>query len=255
MKKLSILVLAICSTAVFGQKVSDYKYVSIPEEFTTFKGDSYGLEAALAKALKGKNYVVLPASIDQWPSEAKDNSCNVLNANVLNVKSLLSNKLMLEFRDCNNKVILESKGSSNIKEFEEGLADALKVALIKVSTSSPVAMLPAKNQNQSAATISSPVQTSMAETVSMSSMTPAAGNYSNGNVTVQKIQIDANQFILAKSGSSVPFAIFKTTSKKDVFIVKLENGNTTIGYFENGSIVIDIPQADGRYSKEIFAGK
>ncbi|AZA93953.1 Uncharacterised protein [Chryseobacterium nakagawai] len=257
MKKLSILMLAICSTAVFGQKVSDYKYVSIPEEFTTFKGDSYGLEAALAKALKGKNYVVLPASIDLWPSEAKDNSCNVLNANVLHVSSLLSNKLMLEFKDCNNKVILESKGSSNIKEFEEGLADALKVALIKVSTSSPVAMLPAKNQNQnqSATNISNPVQNAVREVPSKSSITPGAGNYSNGKVDVQKIEIDASQFILAKSGSSVPFAIFKTTSKKDVFIVKLSDNSITIGYFENGNIIIDIPQADGRYSKEVFAAK
>lgn len=255
MKKLSILMLAICSTAVFGQKVSDYKYISIPEEFTTFKGDSYGLENALAKALKSKNYIVLPAIIDQWPSEAKDNSCNVLNANVLNVKSLLSNKLMLEFKDCNNKVILESKGSSNIKEFEEGLAEALKVALIKVSTSNPVAMLPAKNQNPSTESISKPVQTSTIEVASTSSIIPAAGNYSNGNVTVQKIQIDANQFILAKSGSSVPFAIFKTTSKKDIFIVKLADNNMTIGYFENGNIVIDMPQTDGKYSKETFAAK
>ena len=68
-------------------------------------------------------------------------------------------------------------------------------------------------------------------------------------------QIDSNQFILAKSGSSVPFAVFKATSKNSVFIVKLADGNTTIGYFENGNIVVDIPQTDGRYSKEVFTAK
>jgi hypothetical protein len=46
--------LAICSTAIFGQKVSDYKYVLIPEKFESFKGNSYGLEETLAKALKKK---------------------------------------------------------------------------------------------------------------------------------------------------------------------------------------------------------
>ncbi|MGE8553888.1 MAG: hypothetical protein ACN6OB_08120 [Chryseobacterium jejuense] len=258
MKKLSILMLAICSTAIFGQKVSDYKYVLIPEKFESFKGESYGLEGALTKALKNKKYVILPASIDQWPSEAKDNSCNIINANILNVKSLFSNKLMLEFKDCNNKVILESKGSSNIKEFEEGLADALKMALISVGNSNPVAMQPAKSQTSTTITTiaSNTVQNSAPETAVIA---PAAGSstgtYSNGKVVVQKIQIDANQFILAKSGSSVPYAIFKTTSKNDIFIVKLADNNVTIGYFENGNIVIDIPQADGRYTKEIFTGK
>jgi hypothetical protein len=37
--------------------------------------------------------------------------------------------------------------------------------------------------------------------------------------------------------------------------VKLSDNTTTIGYFENGNIVIDIQQADGRSSKEIFTQK
>lgn len=235
MKKLSMLMLAICSTAVFGQKVSDYKYISVPDRFTTFKGD-YGLEDVLTKALKSKKYAVLPTSKDQWPWEAKDNHCNVLNANVVSVKSFFTNKLVLEFKDCNNKTVLESKGSSDIKEFEEGLADALKVALKNVG-------------------VSNPVQNSVSQTPSVTSNEGA--NYSNGKIDVQKIQIDANQFILAKSGSSVPFAIFKTTSKKEVFMVKLSDNTSTMttGYFENGNIVIDIPQADGTYSKEVFTQK
>lgn len=258
MKKLSILMLAICSTAIFGQKVSDYKYVLIPEKFESFKGESYGLEEALAKALKNKKYEVLPANIDQWPSEAKDNSCNVMKADVLNVKSMFKNKLMLVVKDCNNKVLLESNGSSSIKEFEEGLADALKMALINVGNSNPVAMQPAKNHASMASTTiaDNTAQSSVSETaVSVPATGSSTGNYSNGKVDVQKIQIDANQFILAKSGSSVPFAIFKTTSKKDVFLVKLSDNTTTIGYFENGNIVIDIQQADGRSSKEIFTQK
>lgn len=258
MKKLSILMLAICSTAIFGQKVSDYKYVLIPERFESFKGESYGLEDALVKALKNKKYVVLPASIDQWPSEAKDNSCNVMKADVLNVKSMFKNKLMLVVKDCNNKILLESNGSSSIKEFEEGLADALKMALVSVGVSNPVAMQPAKTQTSAITTTiaANTVQSSAPETAVIApTATVGTGNYSNGKVVVQKIQIDANQFILAKSGSSVPFAIFKATSKKDVFIVKLADNTTTIGYFENGNIVIDIPQADGKYSKDTFAAK
>ncbi|UKB84621.1 hypothetical protein LF887_02985 [Chryseobacterium sp. MEBOG06] len=249
MKKISMFVLAICSTAAFAQKVSDYKYIFIPEKFQTFKKSSFGLEESLAKALKGKKYDVLAESVDKWPSDAKNNSCNVLNAEVLNDKNLFTNKVILQFKDCNKKVVFESKGSSDIKEFEEGFADALNQALTKVGFSNPVAMLPAQNT-----AVNENAQTTVSE-VSTSSATPSANHYSNGKMELQKIQIDANQFILANSGSSVPFAVFKTTSKKDVFTVKLAEGNSTIGYFENGNIVIDIPQADGRYSKEVFAGK
>lgn len=244
-----MFVLAVCSTIAFAQKVSDYKYVMIPEKFQTFK-NSYGLEASLAKALQGKKYEILPEAMDKWPTVARNNSCNVVTAEVVNDKNLFTNKVILQFKDCNKKVIFESKGRSDIKEFEEGFADALKEALTKVGVSSPVEMLPSRTPD-AAQTV---VHNTTAES-STSSAAPAANAYSNGKSDLQKIQVDANQFILAKSGSSVPFAVFKTTSKKDVFLVKLADGNTTIGYFENGNIVIDMPLGDGRYSKEVFAGK
>ncbi|AZA82047.1 hypothetical protein C1637_10605 [Chryseobacterium lactis] len=256
MKKISVLILAVCSTVVFGQKVSDYKYISVPEKFETFKSGSFGLEAFLTKALKGKNYVVLPAGVDQWPSEAKDNSCNILNADVINDKSLFTNKVILQFKDCNKKVILESKGRSDIKEFETGYPDALQQALVKVGASNPVEMLPPTQMStQVQDKTNATKQASNSETSTQVVSGPPASNYSNGQVDLQKIQVDAGQFILAKAGSSVPFAVFKTSSKKDVFIVKLSDGSTTLGYFENGNIVIDMPKADGRYAKEVFTGK
>ncbi|MCQ9641924.1 hypothetical protein MP478_21290 [Chryseobacterium sp. WG14] len=250
MKRISVFMLAICSTLIFGQKVSDYKYIFIPEKFESFKKDSYGLETFLAKALTGKKYVVLPANRDQWPSEAKDNSCNILNANVLDDSGLFTNKVILQLSDCNKKTILESKGRSNIKEFEKGYPDALKQALMNVTISNPVNILPAQTSDTASST-----QNTASDTPAATTAVSTASNFSNGKLDLQKVQIDNTQFILAKSGSSVPFAIFKSTSKKDVFMVKLDNGTTTIGYFENGNIVIDVPQADGKYSKEVFAAK
>ena len=247
MKKLSMLVLAVCSTMAFAQKVSDYKYVAIPEKFETFKED-YGLKNFFTKALSGKKYIILPAIKDNWPAEAKSNFCNVVTADVINDKNLFKNKVIVQFKDCNNNMILESKGGSKIKEFEEGLQEALKEAMIKVPVSNPVALLPASDN---IAKRTSP-ETAVSST---STINPEASNYSNGKLDLQKIQLDPNQFILAKSGSSVPFAVFKTTSKNAVFLVKLSDGSTTIGYFENGNIVIDIPQADGKYAKEVFAAK
>lgn len=230
----------------FGQRVSDYKYVFVPEKFLTFK-NSYNLENLLSKALNGKKYVVVRGDRSKWPTELITNSCNVINADVLNDKSLLRNRVILQFKDCNDKVILESKGSSIIKEFEEGFSDALKQALIKIPVSNPVENnLPVQVQNTT--------KNDLSDNISISSEV-GTGKYSNGKLEVQKVQIDNDQFILVRPNSSVPYATFKTTTKRDVFRVKLESGDSTIGYFEDGNIIVEIPQTNGEYSKEIFSKK
>jgi hypothetical protein len=74
-------------------------------------------------------------------------------------------------------------------------------------------------------------------------------------VSFQKIQISKDQFILVSSSSSVPFATFKNTTKSDVYRVTLENGISTLGYTENGNLVIEIPINDGNYKKEVFVAR
>lgn len=251
MKKLSVLILSVCSVIAFGQKVSDFKYVSIPEKFQTFK-NSFGLENYLAQALKGKQYTAISGDKSKWPTELITNSCSVVNADVINDKTLLRNRVILQFKDCNDKVVLESKGTTDIKEFEEGYQDALKQALVKVSVSNPVETLSIQPANTATSKVT---VTSEVVTVNDASPETGASKFSNGKVDLQKVQLDANQFLLVKSNSSVPFATFKATTKKDVFRVKLENGNSTIGYFENGNIVIEMPQSNGEYAKEVFSGK
>lgn len=251
MKKISVLASFFLVTAVFGQKVSDYKYISIPQTFKDFEKESYDLDNSLAKALKSKGYVVIQEGKDQWPSEIEKNSCNFAVGNVSNKSSFLRNKIELEFKDCNGKVVFSSKGNSNLKEYKEGYQDALKLSLVSLPASKPVENLSvtkAENSNtQPVKKNDEPSSSPVSESKS--------GKYTNGKLNLQKIQVDTNQFILADSGSSVPFAVFKTSSKKEVFRVKLADGSYTIGYFENGNIVIDIPQANGDFAKEVFSSK
>ncbi|MDN5396397.1 MAG: hypothetical protein L0G05_07715, partial [Chryseobacterium sp.] len=161
------------------------------------------------------------------------------------------NKVLIEVKDCNEKVLFSSKGSSSIKEYKEGFQDALKQAVVAVPVSYPVETVQTVKKesvsNQSVNKTDEPSSSSVSESKS--------GKYTNGKLNLQKIQVDPNQFILADSGSSVPFAVFKTSSKKEVFRVKLADGTYTIGYFENGNIVIDIPQSNGEFAKEVFSSK
>ena len=253
MKKLSTIIAALCITFSYAQKVSDYKYISLPEKFSGFKNDQYKLDVLLSKTLKQKQYVVVSGNRSQWTAEANSNPCSVLNADVINDSGFLRNKVVLEFKDCNGKVVTSQKASTSIKEFEEGFQDALKQALVSVPVSSPKEI-----SNQVKAVVqeiqtSEPVREVPRQNVDNSST--QSGKYTNGKVSLQKVHIDDSQFILVENNSSVPFATFKSTSKKDTFKVKLNSGESTIGYYENGNIVIEMPKGNDDYSKEVFTLK
>lgn len=249
MKKISTLLAVVLMTIIKSQTVSDYKYISVPSELADFKENkSYGLNTILEKSLKAKKYTILPETKSNWPADALGNPCKVLNADILNDKSMFRNKLIIQFKDCSNKVVLEQKGSSTIKEFEEGYKDALKQAIIKIPVSNPSSAI----ENMAVSKPEEAVKTTETKTNEVVSQTSAAQKYTNKNVTFQKIQIAEDQFILADGNSSVPFATFKSTAKKDVYRVKLGSGETTLGYYENGNIVIEMPKSNGDFSNEVF---
>lgn len=236
--------------AAFGQKVSDYKYISLPSKFTTFKED-FGLGELLTKTLRSKNYTVISADKLQWPSDAKDNPCSVAAGDIINDSGFLRNKVLVQFKDCNDKVITSVKGASNIKEYKEGYQDALKQTYVSISPASPVTQAQQPIRTQEAV---EPVSDEAA-VITPATADAGAMKYSNGKTDFQKVQIDNSQFILVGANSSSPFATFKATTKNDTFRVKLQNGNSTMGYYENGNIVIEIPQANGEYTREIFLKK
>lgn len=246
MKKLSTIITVFCVIFSFAQKVSDYKYITLPERFSGFREDQYHMDAVLTKTLMAKKYIIVSENSNKWPAKADSNPCSILKVDVLDDSGFLRNKVILEFKDCNNKVIASQKGSSSIKSFEEGFQDALKQALINVPVSYPKTIQSLAVQEQQQIPTQNE-QTDISEN--------KAEKFSNGKANLQKIQIDSNQFILVEGNSSVPFATFKSTTKKDVYRVKLSSGDSTIGYFENGNLIIEIPQNNGEYSKEIFSSK
>ena len=204
----------------------------------------------LKNSLRAKKYQVLTDSKTNWPNDALVNPCKVLTAEMLDDKSMFRNKVILQFKDCSNKVILSEKGSSTIKEFEPGYQDALKQTLVKIPVSNPKVTVEQVVESKSPEV----AKTSSESTSKQNSQQASTAlRYTNGKTTLQKIKIDDTQFILVDGNSSVPFATFRSTAKKDVFRVKLSSGESTIGYYENGSIVIEMPKSNGEFSNEIFS--
>ena len=262
----------------YGQSVSNFKYILIPQKFKNEKANKYDLNILLASKLKAKKFAVITEnSIDQ-PAEVS-NPCEMLKAEVTDVSNMFTNKVRIDFKDCNEKTIASLEGKSTIKEFEEGMRAALVASLNNLSPSNPsdqilVAKLESvasntqqkdikkersnsntseivnvseknKSSNQTTGTIS------QSENLS----TSKAEVYSNGSLTLNKIILGNGEFILVNPNNSIPYATFKASAKKDVFRVQLQNGTTTLGYLENGKILVEIPNADGSFKTETFLKK
>ena len=262
----------------YGQSVSNFKYILIPQKFKNEKANKYDLNILLASKLKAKKFAVITEnSIDQ-PAEVS-NPCEMLKAEVTDVSNMFTNKVRIDFKDCNEKTIASLEGKSTIKEFEEGMRAALVASLNNLSPSNPsdqilVAKLESvasntqqkdikkersnsntseivnvseknKSSNQTTGTIS------QSENLS----TSKAEVYSNGSLTLNKIILGNGEFILVNPNNSVPYATFKPSAKKDVFRVQLQDGTTTLGYLEAGKILVEIPNADGSFKTETFLKK
>lgn len=256
MKKIATLLSIILITLIKAQTVSDYRYISVPSELTDFKENrSYGLNMILEKSLKGKKYTILTENKSNWPADALSNPCKVLNADILNEKSMFRNKIILQFKDCSNQVVLAEKGNSAIKEFEPGYQDALKQALVKIPVSNPSSKIENLADSKPQESVKLQEVVKMSEVTKQDQAVPqtaTAQRYTKGNLSLQKIQIAEDHFILVDGNSSVPFATFKSTAKKDVYRVKLGTGESTIGYYENGNIIIEMPKNNGEFSNEVF---
>lgn len=269
MKKLISLSLLLClSITMYGQNISDYEYIYVPTKFSDFDTNEYNLNTLLKKALQDKKYKVVQQEMTNWPEELRQNPCKVLNVELNNDSNMFRNRVKLQFTDCQKKVISETKGNSLYKEYDLGFQDALKQSLatipvcmpnpnnilskvegdVKTETPKPINQkeIQEVKKETTAVDVSVPVKSQDAKKVE---------SFSKGNVSYQKINISKDQFILVSTVSSVPYATFKSTAKADVYRVTLESGTSTLGYYENGNLVIEIPTNGGDFKREVFIVK
>lgn len=263
MKKIVQISALFLTTIFFAQNVSEYQYITI--ENTDPKGNRYGLNELLTQQLKQKNYIVLPANKEDWQQELRQNPCEILTAEISDTSSMFRNKTTVSFVDCNKKTIASSEGRSMIKDFEPGMREALQSAMVKIAASNQEkkkVALPEKQTNYAEAEIKA-AEKKAAEVVTnvdLSKLTdkletkPASkvDVYTNGTLTLHKILVADGEFILANPTTYIPYAIFKPTSQKDTYRVQLSDKSMTLGYVENGNIVVELPNSDGSFRKEIF---
>ncbi|SEF48971.1 hypothetical protein SAMN05421847_0121 [Halpernia humi] len=274
MKNLLYILLIISSANCTAQQLSDYKYVYVPKDFKEFENNQYHLNSTLVSKLKEKGYQVLQEVQGNWPEELKQNPCKVAKINILKSGNIFTNKLTFEATDCNGKAFLSQEGKSSEKDYEIGYQQALQKSMVNLQKSSPIkeiseVKVDLANENSSSKIANldkkSNEKTNKKESAIIEDKTkkpysdiisPAKNqNYFNNNTKYQKKPIGSGQFILISPDTSTPFATFRESSKKDVYHIILRDGTTTLGYLENENLVIELPNKDGSFRKEIFVEK
>lgn len=249
MKKFLQISSVLLVSVLYGQQISDYHYILIPDTFANSKANRYDLDKLLSAQLQAKKFIV----INENSPESK-NLCEYLKAEISDTGNMLTNKVQIEFKDCYNKSLAILDGKSRSKDIEEGMQDALKNAMINIPLSNPVKNATAVQKESAPINTQKEEKTeNIASQISTTNNTEKANVYSNGTLSLNKIFLSNGEFILANPNNSVPYGIFKPSTKKGTYRVQLQDGTTTLGYLEDGEIIVEIPNADGSFKKEIFA--
>lgn len=257
MKSALKLIFLLSFYAAYGQNISDYKYILLPEKFSGKGMNNYDLAKNLSSQLKQKGYEIVTGD----PLKSGIENCSIAYVDLLNTSSLLKNKVKIEFKDCNGKILSSSEATSYIKEYEDGYPDALATAAKNIPRVNPNAALAEKKlsleegraENMPISTKNSPMDDEKLKNRGGHEIQndTKVSNYTYGNQSLKKINLSASQFILVSDNSSVPYATFKESGRAGIYHVTLENGAHALGYFESGKIIVELPNGDGFRKMEL----
>lgn len=230
-----------------AQDASQYKYISVPANFSGFEPGQYQLNNYLRLLLSQKDYEVISENQQFWPDEAKLNPCHVLTADVEKLSSTFDNKLLLRFKDCNLQVVQEIEGQSRIKEFDAGYKDALKNASNQLKTQN-ASMPTYRHEETKEVNIVSEKVTEHPGTALFRKYSKQAQQKATPSSLEQvfvyrgkefhKTDLENNQFVL-NSDQHQQVLHFVPSARADVFHVQIINENSiqnAIGFYDGQTL-------------------
>ena len=138
MKFLNQFIMYLClliSFSSFSQtSVNEYKYVSVPDNYSFLKGnDQYQLNSLTVFLFEKNNFTVLN-SLKNYPSDLATNSCLLLKSDLIKIKGFFKTKLQLVLTDCRDNIVFSSEiGQSELKDFKKSFQEALRNTFVSVT--------------------------------------------------------------------------------------------------------------------------
>ena len=233
-----VLFLIMSNIFVFGQekKVNNYKFIVVPDKFDFLNQRDKYKTSSLTKFLLKKNGFTVVLNSEQYPKDLINNPCSALNALVLDKSSMFKVKVIIELRDCSNRLLYTSEeGVSRLKEFKKGFQEAIRNAYASMGNIvyEPF-LLETIRKDKKEIVIVDPVLVKEGKEIKLKSEIPAINNIEKAvlvvpinNIVLASSVLYAqpveNGFQLINSKPTVVFVILKT-KVKGVFILKDKNG-------------------------------
>ena len=233
-----VLFLTIANLFVFGQekKVNNYKFIVVPDRFDFLKQNDEYNSSSLTKFLLKKNGFTVVLNSEQYPKDLTDNPCSGLKALVLDKSSVFKVKVVIELRDCSNRLLYTSEeGVSRLKEYKKGFQEAIRKAHASMNNIAyEPFLLETISTDKKEIVIVDPVLVKEGKEIKLKSEIPAINNIEKAvlvvpinNIVLASSVLYAqpveNGFQLINSKPTVVFVILKT-KVKGVFILKDKNG-------------------------------
>lgn len=137
MKKrvISVLILLMYASINFAQNdLNAYKYIIVPNSYEFLKGDKDKYELnSLTQFLFEKYGFETKFENIEYPNDLLANPCLAVRADVVDKSKLFITKLVVELRDCHNKIVFTSiEGKSKQKEYKKTYQEALRNAFVSI---------------------------------------------------------------------------------------------------------------------------
>lgn len=239
MKKLAFLILLFVTGTLFAQSINDYRYVVIPTRFDLqSEPNQYRLNTLSKKYLTEAGFEAVHESL--MTDDQVNHRCDNLFIDIVKVKSLLTIKVKVLFKDCRNAVVFESKeGSSKDKSYEKGYQEALAKAFESVKE----LQYTYTGKKQEAVTESQPIAVQKTITPVVSTTTTAPSDATSKTVyTVEPLA--SGYLIIDNNTSKIALKILKTSDPKiytasrngDSGVFLNKNGKWFFEYYRNGTL-------------------
>lgn len=251
-----VLFLIMSNIFVFGQekKVNNYKFIVVPEQFNFLKQKDEYKTSSLTKFLLKKNGFTVVLNSEQYPKDLRDNPCSGLKAVVLDKSSMFKVKVIIELRDCSNKILYTSdEGVSKLKEFKKGFQEAIRNAHASMNDIAydPFLIETIGKDKKEIVTVN-PVLVEEVKEVKLEVELPVINNIEAAQISpINNIALSTTLyaqpvekgFQLINLKPQVVFVILNT-SVKGVFLIKDKNGllykkgeNWIAEFYDNGKLI------------------
>ena len=252
-----VLFLIMSNIFVFGQekKVNNYKFIVVPDQFDFLKQKDEYKTSSLTKFLLKKNGFTVVLNSEQYPKDLIDNPCSGLKALVLDKSSMFKVKVIIELRDCSNRLLYTSdEGVSKLKEYKKGFQEAIRNAHASMNdvVYEPFLLETIGKDKKEIVTVN-PVLVKEVKEVKLEVELPVINNIEEAaqvsptnNIALDSTlyaQPKENGFQLINLKPQVVFVILNT-SVKGVFVIKDKNGllykkgeNWIAEFYDNGKLI------------------